>query len=108
MRREYKTMDPKRRDRKRSESQGQPEEPLERKVSVLSTHFEDIREESGADPLTGEVIEACETGEGTDEGSVGRGPHPAHLENTGTDSFQHVNIVSHGNRTNLVEKKHGL
>lgn len=43
------------------------------------TYFEDIREKSRANPLAGEVIEACETGEGTDEGSVGRRPHPAHL-----------------------------
>lgn len=40
-------------------------------INMISTHLEDIREESGADPLTGEVIEACETGEGTDEGPVG-------------------------------------
>lgn len=38
---------------------------------LISTHLEDIREESRADPLTGEVIKACKTGEGTDEGSIG-------------------------------------
>lgn len=60
--------------------------------SLISTHLEDIREESRANPLTGEVIKACKTGEGTDEGSVGWWPHPAHLGKTGTDWYQQVKM----------------
>lgn len=62
------------------------------KITILSTgskrnvpvftDLEDIGKESRADPLAGEVIEASETGEGTDQGSVGRRPHSPHLEKT--------------------------
>ena len=53
-------------------------------------HLEDIREESRANPLTGEVIQACETGEGADQSPVGRWPHPAHLQKIPTDWWKQV------------------
>lgn len=39
-----------------------------------------VGEESRAYPLTAEVVEAGQTGESTDERSVGGRPHPSHLE----------------------------
>lgn len=56
---------------------------MEKKQDVLAaTDLEDVGKESRADPLAGEVVEASEAGEGTDQGSVGRRPHSPHLEET--------------------------
>ena len=61
---------------------------------MISTHLEDIREESRADPFTGKIIKARETGKGTDEGSVGGWTHPAHLEKTRAQCSKHAKIKS--------------
>lgn len=53
-----------------------------KKNFLVSTNLEDIGKESRADPLAGEVIEASETGESTDQCSVGRRPHSPRLEKT--------------------------
>lgn len=50
----------------------------------IFTHLEDFGEKPRTNPLAGEVIEACQTREGTDEGSVGGRTHPAHLEPNNT------------------------
>ena len=44
-----------------------------------SGYLVDFWEEAGADPFTDEVIQARQTREGTDEGTVGGGAHPFQL-----------------------------
>lgn len=61
-------------------------------ADLFFTHLEDFREKPRTNPLAGEVIEACQTREGTDEGSVGGRTHPPHLEpnNTRTKSSPYL------------------